>query len=434
MKNLLLPIFCLLLLTSCQEEAPNPNFITSDIDNFWAAFDKIQQTQDSIQQYQYLQDLFLSKISEGQQAMIEARNYTGVEYLQIINDYPLFWTSIRANTLKAKDFANEINSGVDKFKQLYPNAKPAKVYFTMGAFRSPGTTMEGQVLIGSEFAFGDKNTVTTEFSENMEYVKDYHAANPIKDLVFLNVHEYIHTQQQTAIGSNLLTQALREGISEFLTVTTLGLSSPTPAIAYGKKNDAKTKAQFEKEMFHLSYRYWLWSSMDNEFQTRDLAYYVGYAIAEKYYNAASDKKQAIQELVELDFKNPEIVESFVDKTGYFSKPVQDLKQIYEDSRPTVVGIQPFKNGDQKVKPGTTQITIAFSSKMNTQSRGFDYGPLGENHVLSVKKIIGFSEDGKSFTYEADLKPNHQHQVLLTNRFQNENGVPLDPYLIDIKTK
>ena len=72
--------------------------------------------------------------------------------------------------------------------------------------------------------------------------------------------------------------------------------------------------------------------------------------------------------------------------------------------------------------------------MNKDLRGFDFGPLGEEHVLRVHKIIGFSEDGKSFTFEVKLEPDRQYQSLVTNRLVSTNGTPLKPFLIDFKTK
>jgi hypothetical protein len=37
-------------------------------------------------------------------------------------------------------------------KVVYPELRHAKIYFTVGAMRSNGTTLDSMVLIGSEFA------------------------------------------------------------------------------------------------------------------------------------------------------------------------------------------------------------------------------------------------------------------------------------------
>lgn len=39
----------------------------------------------------------------------------------------------------------------------------------------------------------DSKTVTSEYPENLSHLKSYFATNPNEHLVFLNVHEYVHT-------------------------------------------------------------------------------------------------------------------------------------------------------------------------------------------------------------------------------------------------
>jgi hypothetical protein len=71
--------------------------------------------------------------------------------------------------------------------------------------------------------------------------------------------------------------------------------------------------------------------------------------------------------------------------------------------------------------------------MNPNQRGFEFGPLGEANALMVKKFIGFSEDGKTMTFEVALTGNKKFQIEITDKFRSLDGVPLVPYLIDIKT-
>ncbi len=176
MKQLLFSlIFGLGIITAASAQQNNPDFVTTDIDNFWQAYDKIVGTKDTILQYQYLNQLFLDKATPGQKAMIAARRYTAKEYLAAITDRPQYWSTIRTNTNKAKAFASDIETNILKLKKLYPQARPAKIYFTVGVFRSGGTTTGNMVLIGSEIAFTDEN---------------------LKNMVFTNVHEYVHTQEK----------------------------------------------------------------------------------------------------------------------------------------------------------------------------------------------------------------------------------------------
>jgi hypothetical protein len=414
--------------------AQNGNFITSDIDNFWNAYDKITATKDSKEQFEFINQLFIEKGSPGLKAMMETRRYTDKSYVDAINTYPKFWNSIRGNTLKAEDFARGIEIEVEKLKKIYPELRPAKVYFVVGAFRSSGTTQSDKILIGSEIALGDKSTVTDEFPDSMKHLKTYFANNSPQNIVFLNVHEYIHTQQKTTLGNNLLAQSVLEGVAEFVAVTATG-GQPYSSIAFGKANESKVRTRFTTQIFNADYGFWLYDDDNNEFRVRDLGYYVGYAIAEKYYQKSADKKLAVKEMIELDYNNETELAKYVDKSGYFSKPVKELRKQYERSRPKIIGIKQLKNGSQTVSPNISQITVEFSTRMDTESRNrnFEIGPLGESNILRVKNFIGFSADSKSATFEVELKPNQRYQLILGERFRNADGVRLAPYLIDFKT-
>jgi len=434
LKIFISTLFLLFAFAKIYGQENEQYFVTTDIDNFWTAYDKIKTTNDSALQYKYLNNIFIKKGTPGLKAIMEVREYTSKSYIDAINNYPLFWNSIRANTLKAKDFATEIALEVNKIKNIYPDLKPAKTYFTIGALLTNGTTLDGQVLIGSEVALTDKKTITSEFPKNLSHLRTFFDTDPINGVVFLNVHEYVHTQQKTTVANNLLGQCVLEGVAEFVAVTATGKPSETPAMDYGKQHFDRVREVFTKQMFFNSFTgFWLYSNADNEFKTRDLGYYVGYDICEKYYHKAKDKKQAIKEMIELDYNNENQLHKFVDKSGYFETPLKKIKKQYEKSRPKVVGITQFKNGSKNVNPTTSQLTIEFSTKMNKNSRGFELGPLGEQNVLQIKKFIGFSDDGRSVTFEIEIKPNQHYQILISEGFRNENGVPIKPYLIDIAT-
>jgi hypothetical protein len=415
-------------------QAEKDNIVTSDIANFWMAYDKIIQTKDSAEQYGYLRQYFLEKGSVGLNAFRQARDYTAESYIRAINSYPMFWESIRSNTLKAADFSSEIEDEIAKLKNLYPDLKPAKLYFTIGALRSGGTTLNGMVLIGSEIALADSTAIVSEFPENIGRARiKFFATNPIEDVVLLNVHEYVHTQQKP-IAYNLLYQCLYEGVAEFVSVLSTGKKSAAPAVHFGRENEEFVRQEFEKDIFLVHKQpYWLWSDLQNKFDMRDLGYYVGYAICERYYNQAKNKKQAIREMIGLDYTNDKQIERFVDGTKYFSASIRVLRHQFEKQQPYVVDISQFRNGSKSVNPNLTQITIHFSSPMDKSTRGFDYGPLGENNVLMVKNVIGYSEDGMSFTFEVELSPDKRFQSVMTDRFRSLKGLPLKPFLIDIKT-
>ena len=422
------------ILTSCQTQKQSSSIVTSDIKNFWKAYDEITSTQDSILQNKYLDSLYLKKGTDGLKAIRQARNYTSQEYISAINNYPKFWTSIRENTLNADQYSSELEKGIKNLKEIYHNVKPAKIYFTIGALRTNGTTLDSLVLIGSELALADKETPSNEFPENLSHLRNYFDSEPSKNIVFLNIHEYVHTQQKTTIGNSLLAQTVLEGVAEFVAEKALETKSPNPQIEFGRNNDAKIKAKFELEMFSPNLYNWIWNSSDNEFGMRDLAYYVGYKICEDYYNISTDKQQAIKEMIELDYNDESELIKFVEKSEYFDKPLNSFKEAFEKSRPKVESVDKIQNRSTNVQTDIDVLTIHFSQKMDTRFRNFQFGPLGEENVIRIKDFQGFSEDGKSVSFGIEqLEPSKKYQIVVGSGFRNTDGVPLIPYLIEFET-
>jgi len=253
--------------------------------------------------------------------------------------------------------------------------------------------------------------------------------------VFLNIHEYIHTQQRTTMGYNLLAQTVIEGVAEFVAEKTLAINSPNPQIEFGRKNDAEIKAKYTLEMFSPYLYNWIWNSAENEFGMRDLAYYIGYKICEAYYTTATDKKTAIKEMIALDYNNENELIEFVEKSGYFDKPLLTYKESFEKSRPRVVGLKPLENRNPNVDPTINKLTIEFSEPMTKQFRNFEYGPLGEDALVSIKNVLGWSDDGKELIIEIEtLTPNRKYQITVGSGFRNLKSIPLKEYLVDFNTR
>lgn len=433
MKKGMLLGMALVFILRCYGQAQSSLIRTDDIGRFWEAYDQIIQTKDSTRQYQYLQQLYLDKASPGLKALMQVRQYTAQSYLDAIRRYPLFWQSVRANTLRAQEYSRKIEAALPALAKLYPALKPAKVYFSIGALLSNGTTLDSMVLIGTEVAMGDAHTVTSEFPPRLGHLRGFFDHNRLDNIVLLNMHEYVHTQQKTTIGNTLLAQCVLEGVAEFLSTMALKQPSASPAIAYGRKHKEQVRDRFAIEMFSPYTNNWLYNDTSNTFHIRDLGYYTGYAICERYYQKATDKQQAIRKMIELDYNQEQDLARFTDSSGYFTLPMAALKQQYEDHVPFVTRVEPAVNGATKVEPGIRQITVTFSCPMDKRYRGFDYGPAGETQVLKIGKVQGFSADGHSVTFEARLEPGRHYQLLLTSSFRSEEGIPMKPYLIEWDT-
>ncbi len=164
-------------------QSPPIAVVTADIDRFWQAYDRVRATPDTAEQRALLLALYIEPGSPGLHAMMQARRYTPDDYLRAITRYPRFWESIRANTLEAPTLGRSMMDGVARLRDLYPTLQPAPVYFVIGAFRSPGTILDGQVLIGAELALGDLATDVSEFPIELAYLTPYFAGNPMSQVV-----------------------------------------------------------------------------------------------------------------------------------------------------------------------------------------------------------------------------------------------------------
>lgn len=436
----LLQLLVVFLLTNlflyCKEgtNSIEQEIISTDIANFYDAFDAIQKTNDTTTQLKLLHELFLDKATPGQEAMIAARNYSPNEYVEVMTSFPKFWNSLQENTTDLSSYNDAIIHGVGKLKTLYPELTPSTIYYTMGAFRSPGTGFDDKVLLGTEFALGPKTVDVSEFKGVRDHTAKYYKIDPPKYLSFLTVHEYVHTQQKE-IPDNLLSHTLREGFAEFIAILATGQASPWEAFTYGPENDMFVRDTFEAQLFNgRSFGNWLWNSNDNVFGHHDMAYYVGYTIAARYYEQAEDPLQAVKDIIELDFMDEQAVENFVASTGYFTQSLTELYERYKKNRPFVVGIEPFENGDQAVDPSITEVTVHFSKPMDTLYRGFDFGPLGEENAMKLSQYLGFSLDRKSIRFKVNLTPNKRYQLQLPSKFLDSMHNAIPPYLIDFKTK
>ena len=420
-----------LFLFSCQSPEPQYNILSTDIDNFWLAYEAVQEEEDSLKRIQLVDSLYISKGTEGLSMIMEARNYTAAEYADMMIRYPAFFTSIRPNTQEVKELSQALGEGIQRLENLYSPLRPANIYFTMGCMRTNGTVRDSSILIGSELALMNDKVDISEFDDQtQEWLNGYIATEPLNNLVLLNVHEYVHTQQQE-MSTDLLYIVLYEGVAEFLSVLAMEQPSSSPAIEYGKANPA-VRDKFEEEMFYNRIYEWLWSNAPNEFNTRDLGYYIGYEIAERYYTNAKDKKVAIHELINLDYSKTEEVDALINSTSFFSREIAELRNEDKMKRPKVADIS-IVNGSEEVDPSNGELRVQFSEKMNGYNTGLNYSVLGEEFFPNIESHV-WSADSMSWTVKMQLEADKHYQFWITENFRTNEDIPLMPYLVDFKTQ
>lgn len=293
--------------------------VDTDIALFWGVYDQIRAEPDRDRQLQLLQRGYLDKGTPGLAAFQQAKGYDAATYVDAIRAYPAYWDSIRPRTALAVPVVGKVERHLQRFRSLYPGLRDAAIYFEVGALRSAGTTQGDKVLIGMEMSTGDDMVDTSQMPERLQrFFAQYFASKPLDDLDVLVIHEFVHTQERGARNS-LLAQAVYEGVADFVAEQVAGRLPEQDYVRYGPAHDAAIREAFGKDMAGNDYSSWLYNDTRNAFGTRDLGYYVGYAICSDYYRRSKDKREAIRAMIELDFADETAVRRFVDASGYFSR-------------------------------------------------------------------------------------------------------------------
>lgn len=429
MKRFTTIIFSLVFASAFSQKSAK--IFTSDIDNFWVAYDSIQKTDNHSQKLDLIKRLYTDKATKGLKAFMKARNYNDSVYVKVIDKYPKFWNSVRPNTLTIKTKTSELEASVVKLKEIYPELKDAEMYFTIGGLNSGGTVSENMVLVGAELATGLPSTEVSEFKD--EWLKGVFAEQSLDNIVSLNIHEYIHTQQ-TGNRRRVLNQSIKEGSCDLIAELVMNKPLERKYLSYGTAHADKVKDQFKKEMFTGNFANWLYNGRDKG-ESADLGYYVGYEISKLYYQNAKNKKQAIKDIIELNYNSDKAVENFLTQSTFFKEKTSDLMKEYRKKSPDVVKIDPV-NGSVGVNPDTKEIRITFSKEMVPEYYSFNLSEKGKDY-MPITKVIGMENNNKTLVLGVNLKPNKEYEFVLTNKsFRSKEGYSLknEKLLIKFKTR
>lgn len=411
-----------------------PKVFTSDIDNFWVAYDSIRQTKDLSRQIKFINQLYISKGTKGLKVFMKARNYNDTLWVKLINKLPKFWQSIRPNTLSVKNKVDEIEKAIIHLKKLYPGLKEAEIYFTIGGLRSGGTVKNNMVLVGCEIATGDKTTDVSEFTNS--WLKNVFQEQSVNNIVSLNAHEYVHTQQKGNDKVQLLSQSIREGSCDFIAELAIQRPLTTRYLLYGKEHADSIKQKFKDEMFLMDFSNWLYNGSQRG-ESADLGYYVGYEICKAYYKQSKNKSKAIKEIIELDYTNEKEVEDFLAKSGYYNFKINkdEIISQYKSLMPYIVGIGPFENNSISVPNDLKELKITFSKPMLTENYSINYSEKGKDY-FPIKGVKGFENDDKTLILNIDLQANKEYEFVISNNsFKSKEGYKLkdENYVVRFKT-
>ncbi|UII24108.1 gliding motility protein GldB-related protein [Fulvivirga ligni] len=273
-------LFAQSLMSSDPGEA---QFITTDIDNFWAAYDKMDIEKNPFSEY-------LDQGSVGLKDFIPYRIESDKNLLKTVKKRKDDYLAIR-DKLDLSIVNQKILTYYKKLASLYPEAQFPTTYYVIGAFNSGGTASKNGIIIGVEVLQGQLATAE-----------------------FMVAHESVHFNQNYPKSITLLGQCIREGAADFIAGLMIDSDlSDRYSFQYGSEHEEELCKDFTQIMNDKNYHGWLYGGKRKEGMPKDMGYWMGYKICEAYYQNAEDKKTAVKEILNIaDYQ------SFLSKSGYLN--------------------------------------------------------------------------------------------------------------------
>lgn len=198
------------------------------------------------------------------------------------------------------------------FDSLYPAAHFPNVYFVVGCFNAGGTSSPHGLIIGSEMYCRQADSKLEHFSRWERAV-----AAPPAHLPLIVIHELVHLQQKGEYH-NLQTQAIYEGMADFVTELVTGSHINRQVhdwVAAAPGREDSVWQAFASDMLGKNAADWIGNADRAKNGPADLGYYIGYQLVAAIYRQATDKKEALRYLLEsTDYQ------ALYEQSSYRGKP------------------------------------------------------------------------------------------------------------------
>ncbi len=262
-------------IITVETEPGMAKLVYSDIDNFWIAFDKTFSNYNG----NAFNDEYIKNGSDGVRNFMDNERIVSADTLKsFVLANKSKYEAVRRNTVSLSSTEKQIRSVYHTFKNLFPQSKFPPVYFVIGRFNTGGTATPAYQIIGAEM-------------------------NEPNNITHIVAHELIHSNQNIPYKYKiLLEQCIIEGSADFLGELISGKIANTAAYEYAKGREKFLWDDFVKDQ-NLgeddSFSNWLYGGERKDKRPQDVGYYIGYVITKAFYEKATDKQLAINEILNI---------------------------------------------------------------------------------------------------------------------------------------
>jgi hypothetical protein len=270
-----------------------PEVSSVDVHRFvvaWKRLDPSDSTCTALAEY-------LRQGSPGLNAYRQKFEVTQADLCTAVRHSPSWYSSLESKLGALDSVAIQIRAVYANFAALHPTGKAPSVYFIVGNGIAGGTITGGSdplILIGMELN------------------------RSVAGISSIVAHELVHTQQRfpfigavtggpsilKPLRGTVLRHSIKEGSANFIAEL---LTGEPHRNAYGEAHEAQLWEEFQREANTKDYSRWVYNGWNKKAlgdRPADLGYWVGYRITKSYFDNASDKQQAIRDILSIrDFNH-----------------------------------------------------------------------------------------------------------------------------------
>ena len=283
--------------------------ITADVSNFWRAYDLLQSTSSRSDSVAAFQSAYLEPATPGLKVFTERRLKQADALLFGLGLLPRYYAGVRGQTMRIPEQEPGIRAALRDLQKLIPEARFPDIYFVIAGFISQGTILDGKMILAAEMVSADS---LTPLQELPPFLRDVNLSTSVLPCIL--VHEIVHYQQHYPKDPSLLAQVLVEGVADFVTQQAIGCI-PTAAATYtwGEAHEAQLWREFQTELDSADHSKWLYNGNIKD-RPSQLGYWMGYQIAEAFYEQADNKAVALRELLQIkDYRD------ILERSGYAAR-------------------------------------------------------------------------------------------------------------------
>jgi len=312
---LIIATLCVSLHANAQQMGLSKYLSFDDVCNFWKAYDKVVATNDSSEQVQIMQTVYLDKASFETKLLLKLSHQGASDYVRYIKVVPAFWRGLRERTRFLMLNYKKIDEALGRLRTFYKPLEIPDVNFMVGCFEFGGKPVGDKVMIGLEVVLADGNFDMQDFRNSSDAYQQY----TLDATIYFALHEVIHTYQPDSTARDLLSMCVMEGSCDFITELVMGKPLQRPYIVLGNSFEKKIWESFKKEMNGFSRERWLYNRGLVRKGEEDLGYFMGYAICKSYYENADNRRKAIKKILNLNFSSNKDIYRFFVGSGYEKK-------------------------------------------------------------------------------------------------------------------